>query len=373
MQVAVTSSAVKKRALAVLHSVPRKALKGRPELDLIALALHGKQAGFEKVIGMIDEMVANLKKEQADDDSKIAYCAKEFDEADDKKKGLELSVADSETAIEELKGSIAATTEEIEALEDSIKKLDKSVAEATEQRKAENADYKELMANDAMAKEVLLWAKNRLNKFYNPKLYKAPPKRDLSAEDQIVVDMGGTLAPTNAPGGIAGTGIALLVQVSAHSQKQQPAAALYQKKTEESAGVISMIDLLIADLDKETQESEVMEKDAQSDYEACMASSKEKRATDTESLTTKGAAKAEAEEALGAETSTMEATKTDLMETLEYIHGLHGECDWIMKFAEVRTEARTSEIDALGKAKAVLSGADFSLVQTGARHGLLRR
>jgi predicted nucleic acid-binding Zn-ribbon protein len=339
-------------------------------LDLIALALHGKQAGFEKVIGMIDEMAANLKKEQADDDSKVAYCTKEFDEADDKKKGLELSIADSETAIEELKGSIASISDEIAALEDGIKKLDKSVAEATDQRKAENADYKELMANDAMAKEVLLWAKNRLNKFYNPKLYKAPPKRDLSAEDQIVVDMGGTLAPTNAPGGIAGTGIALLVQVSAHSQKRQPQPAAllnFQKKTEESGGVIGMIDLLIKDLDKEMQESGVMEKDAQSDYEAMIAQSKDKRATDTESLTSKGAAKAEAEEALGAETSTMGETKTDLMQTLEYIHGLHGECDWIMKFYEVRKEARNSEIDALGKAKAVLSGADFSLLQTSSR------
>jgi hypothetical protein len=43
---------------------------------------------------------------------------------------------------------------------------------------------------------------NRLNKFYNPKLYKAPPKRVLSEEDQITVNMGGTLAPTAAPGGL---------------------------------------------------------------------------------------------------------------------------------------------------------------------------
>merc|ERR1719261_1040812 len=125
----------------------------------------------------------------------MAYCGKEFDESEDKKKGLELSISDSETAIEELKGSIAATAEEIEALEDSIKELDKSVAEATDNRKAENADYKELMANDGMAKEVLGWAKNRLNKFYNPKLYKPEPKRELSAEDQLVTDFGGTLAP----------------------------------------------------------------------------------------------------------------------------------------------------------------------------------
>ena len=41
--------------------------------------------------------------------------------------------------------------------------------------------------------------------------------------------------------------------------------------------------------------------------------------------------------------------------------------DWLVKNFDNRQAARTGEIDALGKAKAVLSGADFSLVQTGMR------
>ena len=55
-----------------------------------------------------------------------------------------------------------------------IAALDKSVAEATEQRKEENSDYTTLMANDAAAADILAMAKNRLNKFYNPKSYKEP-------------------------------------------------------------------------------------------------------------------------------------------------------------------------------------------------------
>merc|ERR1719410_677845 len=125
---------------------------------------------------MIDEMVANLKKEQLDDENKKEYCEKQFDLAEDKKKELELSDSDSQTAIEEMTGSIASLTEEIATLEAGIKKLDKSVAEATEQRKEENADYKSLKQSDTAAKEILLFAKNRLNKFYNPKLYKPPPQ-----------------------------------------------------------------------------------------------------------------------------------------------------------------------------------------------------
>jgi septal ring factor EnvC (AmiA/AmiB activator) len=85
---------------------------------------------------MIDEMVANLKVEQSDDDDKKAYCNSEFDATDDKKKGLEQSISDSETAIAELEGAIATLRDEIAALQAGIKALDKSVAEATEQRKA---------------------------------------------------------------------------------------------------------------------------------------------------------------------------------------------------------------------------------------------
>merc|ERR1712188_4533 len=135
------------------------------------------------------------------------------------------------------KQAIAALADEIAALEAGLKALDKSVAEATEQRKEENSDYTELIANDAAAKELLGFAKNRLNKFYNPKLYKPPPKRVLSEEERITVNMGGTLAPTAAPGGIAGTGVTVLADVKEHRVAPGPppeTAAAFAKKSEES-------------------------------------------------------------------------------------------------------------------------------------------
>merc|ERR1719401_2495698 len=110
-------------------------------LDLLTLALAGKkslsQGGFDKVIQMCDEMVDVLKKEQVDDDDKKEYCLKQFDLSDDSKKALERKIADHENAIATAKETIATLAEEIAALEAGIKALDKSVAEATEQRKEE--------------------------------------------------------------------------------------------------------------------------------------------------------------------------------------------------------------------------------------------
>merc|ERR1719420_1486538 len=193
-------------------------------LNFIALALRGKKVGFEKVIKVVKLLFVTLKKEQVDDDAKKEYCEKEFDLADDKKKVVERAISDSEKAIAEHEEGIAAVTEEIEALEAGIAALDKSVAEATEQRKEENADFTSLMAGNTAAKELILFAKNRMQKFYNPKLYKPPPKRELTEEEQATLAAGGTLAPTMAPGGIAGTGVTVFAQVQSHRQKEsQPA------------------------------------------------------------------------------------------------------------------------------------------------------
>merc|ERR1719461_1283327 len=239
MQVQTTARDSRTKALLLLQRALKSGVQKNPELELIALALKGKKIGFDKVIKMIDDMISTLKVEQADDDAKKEYCATAFDQADDKKKGLERAVADLETAIENAKDDIAKLGEEIDALKAGIKELDKMVTEATEQRKEENEDFKELMASDTAAKELMKFAKNRLNKFYNPQLYKAPPKTELSSEDRIVENMSGTSAPTEAPGGIANTGIAVFAQVKQHMQQEAPppppeSFGAYTKKSEDS-------------------------------------------------------------------------------------------------------------------------------------------
>merc|ERR1719389_218481 len=310
MQLQVSASDQRRQALAVI----KQARGNRPELNFIALALEGKKVDFSKVVKMIDEMVAVLKKEQQDDDDKKEYCATQFDLADDKKKGLERSVSNLEKAIEKAKELIAALGEEIKALEAGIKALDKSVAEATEQRKEENAEYTELMASDGAAKEILGFAKNRLNKFYNPKLYKAPPKRVLSEEEQLIISQGGTLAPTAAPGGIAGTGVTVLSQVKAHNgvAPPPPPEAPGAFKKSDSSGVIAMIDMIVKDLDKEMTVAETTEKDAQADYEQLMKDSAAKRADDSKMLADKEGALADMQASLQSSEEAKTSTAKEL-------------------------------------------------------------
>merc|ERR1719473_1162580 len=293
VQVAVTDLVVQKKALTVLKSMR---LNGKdPRVDLLEVALRGGKIGFGKIIKMIDELVSTLKTEQSEDDAKKDWCEAELDKTEDSKKGLLQDEADLETAIDDAKESISTLKTEIEALDDGIRELDKEVADATETRKEEHEDYVETLSGNTAAVDLLNFAKNRLNKFYNPSQYKAPPKRQLSEDEQITLNMGGTLAPTEAPGGIAGTGIGLL-QNGAAPPPPPEANLAYKTKGEESSGVIVMIDTLINDVEKDMQEAELEEKDAQGDYEKFMDDASTKRAEDSKSMTDKEGALAETNE-----------------------------------------------------------------------------
>eukprot|EP00811_Abedinium_folium_P002690 NODE_1246_length_2548_cov_10.465097.p1 GENE.NODE_1246_length_2548_cov_10.465097~~NODE_1246_length_2548_cov_10.465097.p1 ORF type:complete len:709 (-),score=233.86 NODE_1246_length_2548_cov_10.465097:330-2456(-) len=361
----IQTSKLSARALGLIRAAQSKETQVRPQLDFIALALQGNQIGFEKVLAMIDKMIATLKTEQEDDDAKKASCGVKLDEAEDKSKGLTNSISDTETAMAKAEEGIATLAAEIKALEAGIKALDKSVADASAQRKDEHDDVTELLAADSTAKDLLNFAKNRLNKFYSPKMYKAAPKRELSSAERTTVNLGGEADPTPAPGGIAGTGIGL-VQVSRHTQKDAPAPPpetfdAYTKKSAENTGVISMISLLIKDLDKDMAEAQTQEALSQKDYEVMMADSASKRANDSKSLTQKNSAKAGLEGDLEAHKEAKAATNQELMAATKLIAALHGECDWLLQYYDVRKEARAGEVDSLKSAKAVLSGADFAL------------
>jgi len=383
VQMKVTMHASRVEALTQVRQAIRSANRNdRPGLEMLALALAGRHSvgagGFDKVIKMIDNMVALLGKEQLDDEHKKEYCATQFDLTEDRKKALARSLDQHTNAIETAKESVATLTDEIAALTAGIAALDKSVADATAQRKLENDEFKALMAADTAAQEVLAFAKNRLNKFYNPKLYKPPAQRELSTGDRIYENEGGIIA-TAAPSGIAGTGIAVLAQVRSHSRHRDAPApppatwGAYATKSGEGTGVISMIDLLIKDMQKEMTEAQTEEKDSQADYEQMMRDAAEKRTTDSKALTEKNAAKADTEARLQERSEQKGAAGKELMATEKYDMSLHAECDWLLQYFDVRKQARADEIDSLQKAKAVLSGSDYSLMQSKAQRFLSRQ
>jgi len=124
-----------------------------------------------------------------------------------------------------------------------------------------------------------------------------------------------------------------------------------------------MMDTMIADLDKEIQETEVEEKNGQEEYEQLMKDSAEKRASDAKSIEDKESAKADMEAKLLKDEESKTTTMKEAMATHQFLADVHADCDWLLSNFENRKAARAGEIDAMAKGKAVLSGADFSLLQ----------
>lgn len=327
------------QALKVLEGAQRHGPHAA-KFALIAFSLKQKASNFDKIIKMVDDMVALLQKEQADDDKKKAYCTKELDEAEDLRKELVVTISDMKKSMAERKDKVAQLTEELGALSKSIQDLDKDVAAATDQRKQEHQAFVENLAANNAAKELLGIAKNRLNKFYNPKLYDPGMAPDMAKgpeefKDSLVQEGDDEdLVPSFAQ-----------VSMQQHGRKE--------------SGVVQLITTLIGDLDKQILEMKAEESKAQSGYEKFMSGSADKRATDAKMISEKEAVKADLEEKLHLLRGEASSKNKELANTITLQKDLHEECDWALKNYQVRKTARAGEVDALRQAKAVLSGADY--------------
>jgi len=370
LQVSFSSKALKKRALQALS----KKHHGKHDfrLNLITLALRGKKANFVKVVKMVDDMAALLKKEQASDSRKKAYCEKNVDETEDEFKELQQDVKDLDKAIADHKENIKSMSAELESLTKGIVDLDKEVAAATKNRRDDNTEYKQSMSSDLAATELLDMAKNRLAKFYSPKLAKAA----LLEEERTSPSIAGA-TPTAAPAGVtaafaqyedevqdeASIGFLQVRSGSRRAARAAPppppeSAGAYKKSGEQSNGVMAMLDILINDLKKGVTENETNEKLAQKEYEEFIEDAADKRAGNARSISDKEGNKVELEANSLKLQGDRKGKMAESMAKMEAIQGLHSECDWLVKNYDVRKQARASEIENLSSAKAVLSGAD---------------
>merc|ERR1719156_492454 len=277
----------------------------------------------------------------------------EFDKSADEEAATTDKIASLDATVTELTDSAATLKEDIATLTGEIKELDKSVATATASRKAEHAEYTTSAALNEAANALLEKAKQRLNKFYNPTLYKAPPKKELSMEDSLYVKAGREE-------------FAGLVQIRTHSHamlKQAPEtfSGIQQPKREKSTGVIALMDMMQSDLQSDMKAAEADENAAQKEYEDLMNDSAASRAQSAKSITDKEASKAQMETKLQ-ETKEAKALTTETLEDISLtVNHLHTSCDFIMENYDTRKEARTNESESLKNSKSVLSGADFGL------------
>merc|ERR1719305_1322164 len=311
------------------HSVNRR---------MILAALKSGIGGYEKIFKSLDGMIEILEGEQLQDDTKYAWCLSELEKTKEKANATKADVGDLAAAIDSQREAIETMAAEIQALQAGLAELDKSVAEATEQRKDEHAEYLDDAASNQAAVELLGMAKNRLNKFYNPTLHTAP---EPEAEEEF------------------------FAQAAVRRADPGPAPETFgeYKKSESSSGVINMIDEMIEEMKDEMAEAKRDEEEAQKDYEETMNDAATKRSEDSKLMVTKEGEKAEKTTKLE-ELKEAKRTKKGQLEVLEdKIDNLHKTCDFLVAQYAAIKEARTKEEEGLKTAKSVLAGANFGFLQ----------
>merc|ERR1719387_659470 len=192
-----------------------------------------KAPSFGNITGLVDDMIVLEEEEQAGDDHEKPWCNGEFEKKDREEKGEKTEISALDAEMEEETDAISALEEEIKALTEGIADLDKKVAEATEQRKEEHTDYVETLQLTQTAIDLIAKAKNRLQKFYNPTLYKAPPKKEMTMEEKILA---------------AGSSLAQVFSHHLRSRAVQPELpetwGAYEKKSQKSGGVMALMDMI---------------------------------------------------------------------------------------------------------------------------------
>ena len=306
------------KAAAVLASVAKKLNSPR----LSAIATKVRLDAFTRVKKAIDDMVAQLLKEKADEIKHKDFCVDEFNTNQLQTEKKDREKEDLLALIEDLELTIKTLTSEIDTLKSEIAEMQVQMKRAGEDREKENKEFQQTVADQRASQKLLTAALNVLKGFYE--------KKEKAA----------------------------LLQQEPAGPPPPPGFKEY-KKNAASGGVMGMIQQIINDAKAMEAEAIRAEEDAQKAYEDFVKETNASIEAKTKEIINKSEEKAKAETDLNQANEDKEAVLLELEQLSNYNAELHQSCDFVMKNFEIRQTARDEEIEALKQAKAILSGADF--------------
>jgi chromosome segregation ATPase len=294
----------------------------KPEIDLTPLK---KSAG---------EMIVNLQEEQKDEDSQNELCKKELATAADEKKALSTALLQTESRMGVIKDEIAALVEQMNEVQTEIAELDESVKAAQVQRKKEKAEFTSVMSELTMSSDLLLKARQVLEKMYKPPDAEEKPA---FVQESATFDDSLNQFLSQAP------------ETAGPAQKQGAAGM----------GAVGLLSTLITDIKHQQAAEEKEENDSQADFDKYMEDTTAAKTAKKEDITSMEAAISRLEETLQDQKTVHSETQDEMDSVTAKEQALHAECDFLLENYEEIKKARTDEIEAINNAVAILAGADF--------------
>merc|ERR1719230_2183200 len=122
---------------------------------LSTLAVRVRLDAFTKVKKAIDDMIADLLQEKADEIKQKDFCVDEFNTNQLQTEKKEREKSDLEAKIEDLKMTIEQLTKEIAALKAAIAEMQVQLKRAGEDREKENKDFQLTIADQRATQKLL--------------------------------------------------------------------------------------------------------------------------------------------------------------------------------------------------------------------------
>jgi len=299
------------------------------DMVLASLSMRVRLDSFTVVIKAIDGMIAQLKQEQADEVVRHDTCLKDLDTNDDNLKANRNEHRLLSNSMQEAQSQEETLQNEKEGFESRLKEEREQSKKAGLDRKEENLVYQQSVADQRLTVFILHKAEARLHAFY------APKPSLLSAKASAVLE----------------------------PPPDQGAASTYEKSGT-APGVLQLLASIISDATKEEATLVKTEQHAQDVYAAYVK--------DSNQLMTALISNIEAHTQSILDTQATIAEFKESLETVDVQHDdlnkvkadTHSECDFTLKYFQVRQGARSEEWTALENAKAILRGSDFDVAQT---------
>jgi chromosome segregation ATPase len=272
----------------------------------------------------IDDMIAQLSVEKADEIKHKDFCVDEFNKNQLQTEKKERTKEDLMSKIDDLEATISKLTKDIESLKAEITEMQVQMKRAGEDRESQNKEFQTTVADQRETQKLLQAALSILGEFYG----KAKAS-SLAQEKQ---------EPAGPP---------------------PPAGFQSYEKNAASGGVMSLIQQIISDAKAMQAEAIRAEEDAQKAYEDFVKETNSSIESKSKAIVNKAELKGKAEQDLVEANQAKDATMSELEQLSNYNAELHQTCDFVLKNFDLRQTARDEEIEALKQAKAILSGANF--------------
>lgn len=265
---------------------------------------------FDAVIKSIDDLLAQLDEEEKEDIAKVDSCKEEYKDLTSSKNDLDWKIENNKAKVQKHEKAISQKTEAKEVTIESIEDADKQLADMLKERKEGNDAYKKAKDDDEKAIALLRKANQALAKYYETAFLQQP---DLKLSDKD----------------------------SASNQTQ---------------GVVSLIDMIIEDLTQELAEGKAAEKAAQLAYEKMKQSIEDQKAKlEKKKINLEGQI-AEEGTSKTAEEDLQKENEDDLDNTKKTEADLKKTCDDAIRLQPERRKKRKIEADGLNQAKEFLAG-----------------